>query len=279
MSNVHGLHSNRDDESDDSDNKDNRYVGGVSARGGGSGLAVEPNNQEGQTAASARDSILSSIRANASEATADEIAQPPSERRTIILYQSSFVVDNGPERRLDDPNNAEFLRDLARGVVPKELQEGGDVAVGLIDKRQMEYGDDTARGGSGPGSGSASASAARAARSFTGEGQSLGGSSVVNSDSGGVIKPSSASASTPAVDESKPTTVIQIRLLNGKRLRVKINKCATILVLVEHINASGDAGEVDYVLSAGFPPKILEDLNLTIEECGLAGSQVIQKKA
>ena len=35
MSNVHGLHSNRDDESDDSDNKDNRYVGGVSARGGG----------------------------------------------------------------------------------------------------------------------------------------------------------------------------------------------------------------------------------------------------
>lgn len=34
--NVHGLFSNRDNESsDDSDNDNNRYVGGVSARGGG----------------------------------------------------------------------------------------------------------------------------------------------------------------------------------------------------------------------------------------------------
>lgn len=36
MSNVHGLYSNRNDESsDDSENENSRYVGGVSARGGG----------------------------------------------------------------------------------------------------------------------------------------------------------------------------------------------------------------------------------------------------
>jgi UBX domain-containing protein 1 len=68
-------------------------------------------------------------------------------------------------------------------------------------------------------------------------------------------------------------------LLNGKRLRVKINKNATISVLVQHINASGDAGSEDYILSAGFPPKTLEDMSVTIEESGLAGSQVVQKKA
>lgn len=228
---------------------------------------MEPNHDlEGtQSSSSARDAILSSIRANASEATSDEIAQPP--RRTITLYRSSFTVDDGPERRLDDPNNADFLKDLARGVVPKELQENGDVSVGLADKRHMEYADDV-RGGQG-------GAAAVAARSFTGEGQSLGSSSVVNS--GGVISPTEATE--PVVDESMPTTVIQVRLLCGKRLRVKINKSSTILVLVEHINASGDAGNEDYVLSAGFPPKILDDLNKTIVECGLAGSQVIQKKA
>ena len=45
------------------------------------------------------------------------------------------------------------------------------------------------------------------------------------------------------------------------------------------VNASGDAGTVEYVLSAGFPPKVLEDLGRTVEECGLCGSQVVQKKA
>jgi UBX domain-containing protein 1 len=234
-----------------------------------SGLAVEPNNADNQSASSARDSILSSIRANASEATADEMSQPP--RRTITLYRSSFTVDNGPERRLDDPENADFLKDLARGVVPKELQGGEDPSVGLMDKRHVEYADDAGGGGGDDGDGPAAAPA----RSFAGEGQSLGSQSVVNS--GGVISPTEATE--PQVDESKPTTVIQIRLLNGKRLRVKINKCSTVMVLVEHINASGDAGGEDYALSAGFPPKILEDLKLTIEECGLAGSQVIQKKA
>ena len=265
MSNVHGLYSNRDnDASDDSDNeRNNRYVGGVSARGGGSGLAVEPNTAD--------DALLSSIRANASEATADELSEPP--RRTITLYRSSFTVDNGPERRLDDPDNAEFLKDLARGVVPRELQEesGGDAAVGLMDKRQMEYADDT---GAGSGIGG-NRGAAAAARSFTGEGQSLGSTSVVSS--GGIISPTEATA--PELDSSQPTTVIQIRLLNGKRLRVKINKNATISVLVQHINASGDAGSEDYTLSAGFPPKTLEDMSVTIEESGLAGSQVVQKKA
>jgi len=261
MSNVHGIFSNRDEDSDDSDdNPNNRYVGGVSARGGGSGLAVEPNTSDG-------DGILSSIRANASQATGEDAADPP--RRTITLYRSSFTVDNGPERRLDDPNNADFLRDLAKGVVPRELQEdgNGDATVGLADKRKMEYEDDIS---------GADAIVARREASFTGEGQSLGTSATVMANSG-VISP--AESTTPLVDDSQPTTVIQVRLLNGKRLRVKMNKNSAITVLVEHINASGDAGSEDYVLSAGFPPKILEDLGLSIEESGLAGAQVIQKKA
>jgi hypothetical protein len=81
------------------------------------------------------------------------------------------------------------------------------------------------------------------------------------------------------VDEGKPVTMIQVRLLNGKRLRVKINVDATVGDLVLFVNASGDAGQEDYVLSAGFPPKILEDLEKTVGEVGLQGSQVIQKKA
>jgi len=238
-------------------------------------------------------------------------------RRIITLYRSSFAVDNGPERRLDDPSNADFLRDMARGVVPRELQEdmagsgagtgtgtgagtgtgtgtgtgaSGDATVGLVDKRKIEYGDDSARGGGGSGGGSSSGGSSlgfggRGGNSepaaFTGEGQSLGGSTVVAAN-GGIITPTATGTAIdelpPSVDESSPKTTIQVRLLFGKRLRIVFNKSSKIRVLVQHTNASGDAGEEPYVLSAGFPPKTLEDLEQTVDESGLAGSQVTQKK-
>lgn len=259
MPNVHGLFSNRDEE--ENDNTNSRYVGGVSSQGGGSGLAVEPDTNDASN-------LMSAIRNNAEDGSAGEESERPA--RTIVLYRSGFTVDNGPLRRLDDPNNSEFLRDLAKGIVPRELQEGGSSegkTVGLVDKRYMEYEDDNAAG----------ASAAQRTPSFHGEGQSLG--STAAAPEGGIIDPATTSSAEFTVDESNPTTVIQVRLLNGKRLKVKINVSASILQLVHHIQASGDAGEESYVLSAGFPPKILDDLNKSIDESGLKGSQIIQKKA
>ena len=43
MPNIHGLHDNSNNDDDYSDDNNDRYVGGVDARGGGSGLAVVPN--------------------------------------------------------------------------------------------------------------------------------------------------------------------------------------------------------------------------------------------
>jgi len=293
MSNIHGLSSFRNNNSDDDNNSDennNRYVGGVSSRGGGSGLAVEPNNADGNN-----DDILGTIRSNA------EVAQPPSasgadsasgsntRRRMITMYRSGFTIDDQPFRRLDDPLNADFLRDLARGVTPRELyatgEDGsgatsGDMEVGLVDKRHMEYEDDPSRNGGSSASATPSASTA-----FSGAGQSLGGAgSSEATSSDGVITPSSMTdAQKPTVDESKPTTTIQIRLLNGKRLIVKCNLDDTVQILVVHIQADADAasasGGDNYVLSSGYPPRVLSDLNKTIEECGLKGAQVMQKKA
>lgn len=37
--------------------------------------------------------------------------------RTITMYIGGFTVDDGPFRRLDDPANKEFLKDLANGCV------------------------------------------------------------------------------------------------------------------------------------------------------------------
>ena len=91
MSNIHGLYSNRDDDSDEGGESD-RYVGGNDARGGGSGLAVQPNPND----------IFG--RAENDEEAAAKVT------RKITMYKGGFVVDDGPYRRLDDPANADFLR-------------------------------------------------------------------------------------------------------------------------------------------------------------------------
>ena len=122
------------------------------------------------------------------------------------MYRSGFTVDNGPYRRLGDESNAEFLTSLARGLVPRELQEEGEgeVIVGLVDRRGEEYDpekhgrEDYGADGSGGGD---------AFQSFSGEGQSLGGAVASTSSLvGGVIDPThpNNTLSPPPVDPSSP---------------------------------------------------------------------------
>jgi len=232
MNNVHGLHNKNDEDEDEKDNN-NRYVGGVDSRGGGSGLAVEPNE---------RDAVFGMAEQGGTE-------ERPS--RTITMYRDGFVVDDGPYRRLDDPNNADFLRSLAMGRTPTELmEEGENVTVGLIDKRKEEY--------------------IEKFSSFSGEGNSLG--TTATADDTGIIDPTSLPSSPQEVDENQTTTSIQVRQIDGKRRVIRINTSATVADLAAHIG-----GDVSFRLVSGYPPKPLLNLAQTIEEAGLKGSQVMQK--
>mmetsp|Transcript_14063 Transcript_14063/g.17722 ORF Transcript_14063/g.17722 Transcript_14063/m.17722 type:complete len:173 (+) Transcript_14063:123-641(+) len=171
------------------------------------------------------------------------------------MYRDGFTVDNGPYRRLNDPANAEFLTALARGRTPRELEEesGEDIQVGLVDKRNEDYSE-----------------AERGFQSFSGAGEALGG----NQESEGVIDPGTAGDG-----EETGNCSVCVRLLNGKRLIVKIDKEKTVKVLAGRINASGMAGSEPYVLVAGFPPKPIKDLNQNIQDAGLVGANVTQKRA
>ena len=225
-----------------------------------SGLAVEP------TPGSNPDDILSTIRSNAETGGAeDEVTI------RVIMYRMGFTVNDGPHRRLDDPSNAEFLRSLAQGRTPRELMTEGDVdvSVGLIDRRQFEYEEFMEQQEAGSGGGGAVAS-------FTGEGQSLGGTTEAV-EAGGVISPSNAT-DPPEIDALKPTTTLMVRLLNGKRLRVKVNSDSPVSVVAQYVNVSGDAGSEEYVFSSGFPPRVIEDLTISVKQAGLEGAQVMQKK-
>lgn len=137
------------------------------------------------------------------------------------MYRNGFTVNDGPFRRLDDPDNAEFLGDLARGVVPRELHEQhkglgkGPLLVNLVDRRSEDY----------------EAPPVPSYVAYSGEGQTMGSSMVRE---GAVVDASSSDAmEMPTVNESEPTTTLQIRLSDGRRVRSRLNTSHT----VRHIQA------------------------------------------
>ena len=216
-------------------------------------MAVEPNDNNNHD--HAVDSIFQ-LANEASEAEERNEQQQQRPRRTITMYRNGFVVDDGPYRRLEDPENADFLRHLAMGRTPRELVEEGDVTVNLVDKRSEEY--------------------VETFRSFSGTGTSLGTAIPTNHTTDGVVDPStlaSPPSPPPAVDESKPTTTIQVKLLNGQRRVVKINLDATVRTLAAMLDATER-----FRLVTGFPPRPLTNLDATIDESGLKGAQVMMQK-
>jgi UBX domain-containing protein 1 len=224
-----------------------------------SGLAVQPKRGDDDDDDGFVDAVFGRAEAASSGDNAEK--QP---RRTITMYRDGFVVDDGPYRRLDDPANADFLRSLAMGRAPAEFG-GGDVSVGLIDKRSEEY--------------------VQTFSSFSGQGNSLGSSTTLtgtassSASSGAMIEPSSLPSEPPAVDNSLPTTNIQVRLVNGQRRVITINTSSTVADLAAHVVVADNNTTQAFMLVSGFPPKPLVDLTQSMEEAGLKGAQVTQKRA
>lgn len=118
---------------------------------------------------------------------------------------------------------------------------------------------------------------------FQGVGRTLGGSSSSSASS----EPTDAAtafntAPLPSVglvvDQSSPSTSIQLRLADGTRMVSRFNYQHTIRDVRAFIDASRPGGPRSYQLQMmGFPPKPLNDLDQTIEQAGIANSVVVQK--
>lgn len=80
------------------------------------------------------------------------------------------------------------------------------------------------------------------------------------------------------VDDTKPTTSIQLRLQDGTRLVARFNHSHTVADIRGFIDAARPGHSGPYSLqSMGFPPKQLSDSTQTIEQAGLINAVVIQK--
>ena len=150
-------------------------------------------------------------------------------------------------------------------MVPRELQQDagdGEVMVGLVVvvRRGEEYDPEKHGRESDAGSGGGDKF-----QSFSGKGQSLG-ASTASSQTGGVIDPTHPNnmLSPQPMDPSKPTTSIAI-------LVVELNTCDSVSAIGQHI---GQSVEGRYVLTSGYPPRTVENLDESVEAAGLKGAQV-----
>ncbi|KAI3456508.1 hypothetical protein Pfo_013171 [Paulownia fortunei] len=193
--------------------------------------------------------------------------QPESVVHNIVFWRNGFTVNDGPLRRLDDPENAPFLESIRKSECPKELEPAdrrSSVHVNLI-RRDENCPEPEIRH-----------------VPFQGVGRTLGSSSATEPGPEATVVAPLHSAPSPSlglvVDRSLPSTSIQLRLADGTRMVAHFNHHHTIADIRSFIDASRPGGSGSYQLqTVGFPPKILTDLTQTIEQAGLLNSVVIQK--
>lgn len=118
---------------------------------------------------------------------------------------------------------------------------------------------------------------------FQGVGRTLGNSSTPTMAEPETTSASLNSAPAPSmgllvVDETMPSTSIQLRLADGTRIIGRFNHRHTVRDVRAFIDASRPGVSRTYQLQMmGFPPKLLTELDQTIEQAGLINSVVIQK--
>ncbi|KAG6748690.1 hypothetical protein POTOM_048619 [Populus tomentosa] len=206
------------------------------------------------------------------DTTVPPAPQPPAAvNHTVTLWRNGFTVDDdGPLRRFDDPANASFLESIKQSECPKELEPAdrrAQVHLNLM-RREENYSEPE-----------------KPQIPFQGVGRALGSTSTPTGPAASertvaVAPLKAASHPTPdlVIDSSSPTTLIQLRLADGTRMVPRFNLNHNIRDIRAFIEASRPGGASHYQLQImGFPPKLLTDLDQTIEEAGIASSVVIQK--
>lgn len=113
-------------------------------------------------------------------------------------------------------------------------------------------------------------------------GRTLGSSSTPAATEPTVASIPLNTAPTPSmglvVDQTMPSTSVQLRLADGTRMVAHFNYHHTINDIRSFIDASRPGSARNYQLQMmAFPPKVLSDQAQTIEQAGLANSVVIQK--
>ena len=214
-----------------------------------------------------------------SEVIEDPAASKPRKapriKRTLHFWEDGFSVDDGELYRLDDPANAEILRQIKQGSAPLSImnvERQQEIDVGL-EQHQGKY-----------------VAPKKKYKPFSGGGQRLGsptpgpGTSesslpptIVNTDLNQESEPAPASVE---VSDSEPTISLQIRLGDGTRIVSRFNVTHTIGDVYSFVTASSPASQSrSWVLMTTFPSKELRDKSQVLGDLAdfKRGGVVVQK--
>ena len=195
-----------------------------------------------------------------SESVVNPTNQKPEPDRVVLrLWSNGFTVGDGELRSFQDPENREFLGSIAKGEIPKELiKSSTKVHLNMEDHRNEEY-----------------KKVKPKMVPFSGTGYSLSSESSVKATSATTTQPETSNPI--VVDESKPKTTVQIRLVDGTRVRQVFNHSHTVADIQAFVAYSSSAS--NFVLMTTFPNHELKVLTQTLVEAKLLNSSIVQKLA
>jgi len=200
-------------------------------------------------------------------------AKPPREF-VLKMWRNGFSIDDGDLRPYNDPANRAFLSAVMKGAIPDELvhaAEGGEVHVDMEDHKEEEF-----------------VKPKGVRKAFTGAGNVLGGiapgvtaASGASATSAGPPPADPAAAEKAAqsslgLEDSAPSTSVQVRLPDGKRIVAKLNQERhTVGDLRRFVSQARPDYAAAFSLHTTFPPKELTDDSATIKDAGLVGAAVL----
>ncbi|RWS04252.1 NSFL1 cofactor p47-like protein, partial [Dinothrombium tinctorium] len=189
-------------------------------------------------------------------------SQPPPVFLCLKMWRNGFSVDDGPLRAYEDPNSREFLESIKKGEIPRELihgARGGEVNLNMEDHRHEDF-----------------VPPKKAVQAFSGKGFRLGAAApeMVQISNQSEIR---NEPSDIKIDETKPTTNVQVRLSDGSRLVLKLNLTHTIRDIRKHICSARPAySSQPFILKTAFPNKELTEEDMTVEDAKLQNAVIVQ---
>lgn len=221
----------------------------------------------------------------------DPNAPSPEEQETAIrhvtFWRNGFSIEDGELLRYDDAQNQQLLDALNSGHAPLSVLNvlpDQPVELRIAKRLHEDY-----------------VAPPKASKPFGGGGNRLGSHSPAFTSSSGAGPSSTMPGSYPAgssapaaggamgtdresltnrfeVDQTLPTTTVQIRLADGTRIPCRMNLHHTIGDIRNFINASRPENLArEYTIGTTFPNRTLEDNSQTIKDAGLANSVVVQR--
>uniref|UniRef100_A0A1I8AUC0 UBX domain-containing protein n=1 Tax=Steinernema glaseri TaxID=37863 RepID=A0A1I8AUC0_9BILA len=206
----------------------------------------------------------------------EAINPPPSssahgrQRVTFVmnLWTNGFSLDDGPLREFSDPSSTEFLQQVMKGEMPKELVDKYGPA---IDIQMMQKGKEYVPPKSKP---------------FRGQGHMVGGAPIFeeNINAGAPLgreERAQLLAEAEAgvrLDESQPVTRIQIRFPDNERLIAQFNHFHTVEAIRSFITtANPNYAYRPFQFIGGFPTKPIDDETISLKDAGLLNAMVTVK--